>query len=234
MIEIEGLIRLLAEAPAEDAPMTRPKELLDRVSIERVAQEGVVQPGPAVPDAKASPPQAVPGVQSKFMFPQPAVGPTANPLQQIRAAGQSAQAQQAQQTVGATADPKTGMPSMDVKVKVMSPETFMGRVATPKILEAIAGMPAERKQRETLVGAASPTPKTQVTISVPPAFPIDPKEAFSAVDEQLELPPRQDPVKVREIRANLDDLKLESTEAFVARSYQGNEGASSDLDRYYL
>lgn len=234
MIEIESLIRLLAEAPAEDAPMTRPKELLDRVSIERVAQEGVVQPGPAVPDAVASPSQPSTGVQSKFTFPQPAVGPTANPLQQIRADGQAARASQAQQTVGATADPKTGMPNMDVKVKVMSPETFMGRVATPKILEAIAGMPAERKQRETLVGAASPTPKTQVTISVPPAFPIDPKEAFSAVDEQLELPPRQDPVKVREIRANLDDLKLESTEAFVARSYQGNEGASSDLDRYYL
>lgn len=116
----------------------------------------------------------------------------------------------------------------------MAPETFMGRVATPKILDAIAGMPAERRQRETVVGVASPSPKAQVTISVPPAFPIDPKEAFSIVDEQLELPPRQDPINPREIRANLDDLHLESTEAFVARSYQNNEGASSELDRYYL
>lgn len=126
------------------------------------------------------------------------------------------------------------MPSMDMPVKVMAPETFMGRVATPKILDAIAGMPAERRQRETVVGVASPSPKTQVTISVPPAFPIDPKEAFSIVDEQLELPPRQDPINPRDIRANLDDLQLESTEAFVARSYQNNEGASSELDRYYL
>lgn len=221
MIEIEGLIRLLAEAPSEDAPMTRPKELLDRVAIERVAQEGVVQPGPAVPNAKASPSQTITGVQSKFNFQQPAMGAPASLLQP-------------QRTTGATADPNTGMPSIDMPVKVMSPETFMGRVATPKILEAIAGMPAERRQQETVIGVASPSPRAQVTISVPPAFPIDPKEAFSIVDEQLELPPRQTSTPVREIRANLDDLKLESTEAFVARSYQGNEGASSELDRYYL
>lgn len=247
MIEIEGLIRLLAEAPAEDAPMTRPKELLDRVAIERVAQEGVVQPGPAVPNAKVNtaqtvtgarpepnPSPQVSGVPSKFNFRQPSSGPTANPIQQIQSEGQTAKATQSQRTTGATADPKTGMPSMDMPVKVMAPETFMGRVATPKILEAIAGMPAERRQRETVVGVASPSPKTQVTISVPPAFPIDPKEAFSIVDEQLELPPRQDRINPREIRANLDDLQLESTEAFVARSYQNNEGASSELDRYYL
>lgn len=247
MIEIEGLIRLLAEAPAEDAPMTRPKELLDRVAIERVAQEGVVQPGPAVPNAKVStaqmvmgarpepnPSQTTTGVPSRFNFQQPSLGPTANPIQQIQSEGQTAKATQPQRTTGATADPKTGMPSMDMPVKVMAPETFMGRVATPKILDAIAGMPAERRQRETVVGVASPNPRTQVTISVPPAFPIDPKEAFSIVDEQLELPPRQDPIHPREIRANLDDLQLESTEAFVARSYQQNEGASSELDRYYL
>lgn len=247
MIEIEGLIRLLAEAPAEDAPMTRPKELLDRVAIERVAQEGVVQSGPVVPNAKVNtaqtvtgarpepnPSQQLSGVPSRFNFQTPLSGPIANPIQQIQMEGQAAKATQPQRTTGATADPKTGMPSMDMPVKVMAPETFMGRVATPKILEAIAGMPAERRQRETVVGVASPNPRTQVTISVPPAFPIDPKEAFSTVDGQLELPPRQDPINPREIRANLDDLQLESTEAFVARSYQNNEGASSDLDRYYL
>lgn len=244
MDEIADLIRLLAEAPAEEAPMTRPKELLDRVAIERVAQQGVVQPGPAVPDARVNtattetgaqpepkPPRPVSINPSRFNFRQPEsiVGAMPNPVQQVK---------------GMTANPRTGIPNVDVQVKVtpfntattvasMAPETFNARVATPQMLESIAGMPASVRQQETLVAVASPTPRSQVTITVPPAFPVDPKEAFSAVDEQVQLPPRPDPIQ-RDIRANFDDLQLESTEAFVSRSFQSMEGARSDLDRFIL
>jgi hypothetical protein len=110
----------------------------------------------------------------------------------------------------------------------------MARVATPKMLDAIAGLPASVRSKDTIIAVASPTPKSQVTITVPPAFQDTYRDLFTAVDEQLELPPRPMSSAVREIQANLSDLKLESTEAFVSRSYQDVEGNSSDLDRWSL
>lgn len=325
MDEIADLIRLLAEAPAEEAPMSRPKELLDRLAIERAVQEGVVQPGAAVPDADpkyqsqmvgttASPtvPSATGGVPSKINLRQPTIGSSASPIAGMPTAGQAASPSPTQTQIGATANPKTGIPDVPVEVqiqspaqfagrpapvrsveavagmpaqptvgqaesqspaavrpgsaqtgpaasptqpltetqraaeakraevmsaptaRVMSPETFMSRVATPKILDAIAGMPAATRQRETVMAVASPNPRSQVTISVPPAFPIDPKEAFSMVDEQMELPPRQEPIERRNIVVDTTDLKLESTEAYVSRMFHSTEGARSDLDRFVL
>jgi hypothetical protein len=221
MDEIADLIRLLAEAPAEEPPMTRPKELLDRVAIERAVKEGVVQPGPAVPDAAVNPFQAVKGIASQFKFSQPESKTQASPSQNP-------------QQIGAVANPRTGIPNVEMPVKVMAPETFAGRVATPRLLDAIAGVNPTVRANETVVAVASPNPRTQVTISVPPAFPIDPKEAFSMVDEQIQLPPRQDPLSRRDIFANVQDLQLESTETLVARSFQSMEGARSELDRYVL
>jgi hypothetical protein len=234
MDEIADLIRLLAEAPAEEPPMTRPRELLDRISIERVAQEGVVPAGPAVPDARPAQREEASGQPSRWKFQAPQVGPVAGP-------------NQSQPVVGMTANPKTGIPEWNTSAsprpsepvsappaKVMSPETFAARVATPKLLEQIAGMPAGVRQRETVTAVASPTPKSQVTITVPPAFQDTYRDLFTAVDEQLDLPPRPMSSAVREIRANMSDLSLESTEAFVSRSYQDVEGNSSDLDRWSL
>ena len=325
MDEIADLIRLLAEAPAEEAPMTRPKELLDRLAIERAVQEGVVQPGPAVPDAEpkyqsqttgttASPiaPSPTGGVPSRINIQQPLTSSPASPVAGMPSVGQPASPSSTQTQTGATANPKTGIPDVPVEVqvqsptqfagqpapvhpveavagmpaqpvvgqpefqkqaaarsgsaqtgpaasptqptmetqraaeakraevmsaptaKVMSPETFMSMVATPKILDAIAGMPAATRQRETVMAVASPNPRAQVTISVPPAFPIDPKEAFSMVDEQMELPPRQEPIERRNIVADTTDLKLESTEAYVSRMFHSTEGARTDLDRFIL
>lgn len=228
MDEIADLIRLLAEAPAEEAPMSRPKEMLDRIAIEKAVREGIVPTGPAVPGAVAVPPERVSGQQTEP--PQAAVSPGRPSQFNFR----TQESQRPAEPRGATADPITGMPNIPVKVQVMSPETFMGRVATPQILQAIAGMPANPQQNETRIGVANPSPRAQVTISVPPAFPIDPLKAFAAVDREIDLPPRQSPIPVREIPANLMDLQLESTEALVARSYQALEGSRSDLDRWSL
>lgn len=325
MDEIADLIRLLAEAPAEEAPMTRPKEMLDRIAMERAVTQGLTPEGQAVPSALAKPSEIVFGMPTNIaqspmesinaedpvpMVPQ--FGAAAEPRNSVTEYGSAAVPQEvisrsaaaatpresipqaeaaaiprepvsqsgamaglkeftsgsaataaprepafqsgamaglkefvaqsggtaapreAVPQFGATADPKTAVPNIPVDVKVYSPETFMGRAATPYILDAIAGLPARFKQSEDTIGVAQVTPRSEVTISVPPAFPIDPKEAFSMVDEQLDLPPRQEELPRREIPADTTDLHLESTEAFVARSFQALEGARSDLDRWSL
>lgn len=232
MDEISDLIRLLAAAPAEEAPMTRPKEMLDRIAIERAVREGVVPAGPAVPGAEARPAELITGPPTSPVAPRESRG---NPSQfnfpkQGSQAGANPRVNQVQ--MGLTANPRTGIPNVPMDVKVMSPETFIGRVATPKILTAMAGMPSQPKGGETFTGVASPTPRSQVTITVPPAFPIDPQQAFDAADEQLNVPPRPRSIEARGIRSDQDDAPLESTEAYVARSYQAVDGSRSDIDRW--
>lgn len=312
MDEIADLIRLLAEAPAEEPALSRPKELLDRIAIERAAQEGVVPAGPAVPDAKPKPKLqdsiqpsqptlagTVPGRSAEPHVTSQTVGATANPKTGIPearlavqlnppevlsgrpanprlaelVAGMPAEVSPGQASAGvaATAQPSTpspGRPAHPVLaeqdtgrtimpnqrdpvagvlaqfkantpeakpfVKVMAPETFNGRMATPRLLEAIAGMPAEIRDRQTNIAVAQVTPKARVTVVVPPAFPWDPKEAFSAVDEQLQLPPRQSSPELRDLRVSPVAEALESTEAFVARSYQQLEGNRSETERWLL
>ena len=101
MDEIADLIRLLAEAPAEEAPMLRPKSLLDRVQIEKVVAEGVQQPGPAVPDAEPKPAAGEPGRPGTFKSPSLSAGPQADPSPKP-------------QSVGAVASPIIATPSSSV------------------------------------------------------------------------------------------------------------------------
>jgi hypothetical protein len=221
MDEIADLIRLLAEAPAEEPPMSRPREFLNRIAIEKVAQEGVTPEGPAVPLAAWNFQKPVTGGPADPSSPPPALGAVANPRTGIPVAG----------------TPAIPMPVEVTSVgpaKVMAPETFTALTATPVILDRIAGLPAEVRQRETVSAVASPTPRARVTITVPPAFQDVYQDLFTAVDEELDLPPRQSSAVTREIRANVSDLKLESTEAFVARAYESFEGGASDLDRWSL
>lgn len=118
------------------------------------------------------------------------------------------------------------------EVRVTSAPTLAGRAATPAILEQIAGLPANLRTGQTVEAKASPTPKTNVTVIVPPAFPMDPAEAFRMVDSQ-ELPPWQG--SDRDIPAFKTDAEnLESTEQLVARSYMQAEGNRSDVDRWAL
>lgn len=232
MDETADLIRLLAEAPMEEPPMSRPKELLDRYRIERVAQEGVVQPGPAVPNARARESQSDPGSRAAPSSPTPQAGAAASPVQFTP-------------QVGATANPQTGMPEVGMQVsikqvqpfavgeaRVMSVPTAAGRAATPIIMEQLAGLPANVRSQAPIEAKASPTPRTNVTVVIPPAFPMDPAEAFRMVDE-MELPPwkgsdRDVPV------FQTDAGNLESTEQLVARSYMAAEGNRSDVDRWSL
>lgn len=316
MDEIADLIRLLAEAPAEEAPMARPKEFLDRLAIERVARGGIQPEGPAVPAAEVSLQGPMAGTPAQFNLSQPEADSPANP------APPPVQ-------FGAVADPRTGVPDIGMPVRVYSTEafwgmaaspeppvtstgtvaapefldtitgtaatpesletiagmpaspqaakdssqtegyspaepnppspqtgavatpradeittgasgrvyateTFLGKVATPKILDTMAGMPASPQAAGDRVGIANPTPRSEVTITIPPAFPMDPKEAFSMVDEQLSLPPQQEPRVDRVIGVDTSELVLESTEEFVAKSYQAREGSRSDLDRWSI
>jgi hypothetical protein len=109
-----------------------------------------------------------------------------------------------------------------------------GRVATPKILDAIAGVPAAEREKQSFTGTAQVTPQSQVTITVPPAFPYDPKELFAVVDSLINLPPRREHTPGRSLSSPVDQTELESTEAFVARSFTENVGKTSDFDRWDL
>lgn len=257
----------------EEPPMTRPKELLDRIAIERVVTQGVTPEGNASPEAQPTAIKVAPGVSaaptpsaasggqpaapkdrsvvdgtpSRISGVTPFSGPPAAPLDRPV-------------SVGAKADPRTGIPDVPVvaevkpadvsagrtvsprvqepfkvgETRVYAPETMAGRVATPKILDAIAGVPAAQREKQAFTGTAQVTPQTQVTVTVPPAFPYDPKELFAVVDSLINLPPRRDPTPRRNLSIPIDQTDLESTEAFVARSFTQNAGNTSDLDRWNL
>lgn len=135
---------------------------------------------------------------------------------------------------GRTVTPKVDQPMRVGEARVFSPETAAGRFATPKILDAIAGVPASMRDRQAFTGQAQVTPKAQVTVTVPPNFPFDPKELFAVVDSLIQLPPRQSTPGAADLSIPIRDSDLESTESFVARSFMANEGDTSDLDRWHL
>jgi hypothetical protein len=120
------------------------------------------------------------------------------------------------------------------EARVFSPETMTGRVATPKILDTIAGLPAALREKQTSTGQAQVTPRAQVTVTVPPNFPLNPKDIFTVVDDLIQLPPRQDVSGARDLRVSKASSDLESTEAYVARSFMDNEGNTSDFERWHL
>ena len=318
--------------------MSRPKDLLDRIALERVVSEGVQPVGKAVPDARPSnkipamgitaipaEPQAqigatanpktgvpdvpiqatvaqsdkLPGVparlfnlntsvgkpatpQSKQSQPGDTAVPKGNQQEATRPAGVSQQgvdpgrpatAKQQQPQTGMTANPRAGVPELGVpagvaqfeqipgrpavpskteviagrtvnpkqqqpmkvgEARVFSPETVAGLVATPKILDTIAGLPAAMREKQSFTGQAQVTPRSQVTVTVPPNFPFNPKDIFTVVDDLIQLPPRQDVSGARDLRVPISTGNLESTESFVARSFMVGEGNTSDLDRWHL
>lgn len=309
----------------EEPPMTRPKELLDRIAIERVVTQGVTPEGNASPEAqptavkvtpgvsaspsstnastgqpaapkdrpvvdgtpsrisgvmpfpgtpaspsdkpisvgaKADPRTAVPDVpvevevkpNGMFAGPTPSVrdkevlpgrpvspvdvgqnsGRPATPVRRDPASGQPAGPAEKPFDPGRTVSPRTQQPIKVGETRVFAPETMTGRIATPKILDAIAGVPAAQREKQSFTGTAQVTPQTQVTITVPPTFPYDPKELFAVVDSLINLPSRRDPTPRRNLSLPIDQTDLESTEAFVARSFTENVGNTSDLDRWEL
>lgn len=132
---------------------------------------------------------------------------------------------------GPTAAPFQHQQGTVKPIREMSPETFIGRTATPHLLNAIEGVSAEVRARGPVTASANPTPSSQVTISVPPAFPVDPKEAFSRVDEELELPPRQR-TNDRPVVPVVPDNSI-STEQEVANSYL-DSSRDVNLERWAL
>lgn len=201
--------------------MTRPKSLLDQVAIEKVVSEGIQQPGPAVPDAKVQAKPVAPGQPSLLARLAQDYGPQATPKPPVV-------------NPGATANPRTAVPDVPVQAWVTTPERFLGQLATPKIAEAIAGVPANVREKQTTVGQAAPTPRSQVTVVVPPAFPMDVQKAFADVDDVMRTNDAVRPIQKRDITPSTFDLKLESTEELVARSYQSLEGGSASTDRWHL
>lgn len=234
MDEISDLIRLLAEAPMEEPPMSRPKDLLDRISLERVVSEGVQPVGNVVPYAEPTPPQTAVGATANPRTAIPDVPVAVNVSQLERIPGRPANPQKSEVVAGRTVTPKPQQPMKIGEARVMSPETMAGRVATPRILDTLAGIPAGLKEKQSFTGQAQVTPRSQVTVTVPPNFPLNPKEIFSVVDDLIQLPPRQDVSGARDIRVPISTGDLESTESYVARSFMANEGNTSDLDRWHL
>ena len=220
MAEIEDLIRLLVEAPAEDSPLARPKEFLDRLAQEKVAKEGIVPEGPATTPLT---PQSS----------QPQVGAVANPKTAMPQVDTVASPVPIERAPGTPSYLKPMDLSVDAPAITMAPVTASARQATPKILEAISGIPAAIRMREP-VAAAAATPKSRVEVVVPPAFPFDPAEMFAAADATQ--PPRpQEPPLSREFPLQPSDTDdLESTEAYVARSFMEREGNHQQFERWSL
>lgn len=214
--------------------MTRPKDLLDRIALERVVSEGVQPVGKVVPYAEPVPPQTTIGAAANPKTGMPDVPVQVDVSQTEVIPGRPAVPNKAEVVAGRSVSPKPQQPMRVGEARVFSPETAAGRVATPKILDAIAGVPAALKDKQSYTGQAQVTPRTQVTVTVPPNFPLDPKEIFSVVDDLIQLPPRQDTSGARDLRVPRTTDDLESTEAFVARSFMANEGNTSDLDRWHL
>lgn len=214
--------------------MSRPKELLDRIAMERVVSEGVQGVGKVAPDATPREQQAQVGAVADPRTAIPDVPVQTSVTSTEKIPGRPAVPNKAEVVAGRAITPKPQQPMQVGEARVFSPETMAGRVATPKILDTIAGVPAAMKEKQSFTGQAQVTPRTQVTVTVPPNFPLDPKEIFTVVDDLINLPPRQDISGARDLRAPRTSGNLESTEAYVARSFMASEGNTSDLDRWHL
>lgn len=226
MDDVLSLIRLLAATSVEESPLARNRDLTEGVKREEIVREGLIPEGDAVPQADLRPPRDALGPGVKWVVPPKAKGDEAWPVPP--------------QTVSIQgADPRTGIPialmPAEVKplepasappVRVMAPETFLGQTATPQILQAISGAPAAVRERSDVQGVAYPTPRTRVTITVPPAFPVDPTEAFSRVDEELSLPPRPQTPEARKLQVSMPD-ESKPTEVYVGQSLAEVSGSQS-------
>lgn len=226
MDDVLSLIRLLAATSVEESPLARNRDLTEGVKREEIVREGIIPEGDAAAPAELKPPRDALGPGVQWITPPKVKGDEAWPVPP--------------QTVSIEgADPRTGIPValMPAQVKplepasipparVMAPETFLGQTATPQILRAIAGSPAEIRERTDVQGVAYPTPKTRVTITVPPAFPVDPTEAFSRVDEELNLPPRPQTPQARQMQVSLPD-ETDPTEVYVGQSLAAVSGDQS-------
>lgn len=232
MEETLDLIRLLAAAPAEEPPLSRPADLMAQMKEEKIVREGVQPAGPAVPDAQPNPSPGVLGPNVHWREAPHQPGTQSNLKVPERIEGQYADPRIAAPNVPVEVSIKTQEPVYVEPVRVMSPETVFGRSATPYVLAAIEGLPSEVKARGPVTAVANPNPQSQVTITVPPAFPIDPTEAFAQADSEIELPPRPGRLPQRDLGPLLPDPS-ESTEAEVAAAYQ-SESYAVDRERWDL
>lgn len=239
MDDVLSLIRLLAATSVEDSPLARNRDLTEGVKREETVRDGIIPEGNAAAPAEPIPPRDALGTGVKWIVPAKITGPEAFPVPPNTQSIGPASPNPIQAVSVEGANPRTGMPVvlMPAEVRtvepasapparVMAPETFLGQSATPSILKAIAGSPAEIRERSDVQGVAYPTPKTRVTITVPPAFPVDPTEAFSRVDEELDLPPRPQTPEARRMQVSLPD-ETDPSEVYVGQSLAEVSGAQS-------
>lgn len=212
------------------------------------------------PWAKTSPPSESRGVPItaahspnvlgrgvKWIIPPEHVHSTINAQPAGKSDGRPASPTPRRDTSVPTANPKTGIPSVsgnvDIKTvtpssvppaDVMSPETFMGKAATPHIMRAIEGIPVEVRRNQYVQAVASPTPTSTVSVTVPPAFPIDPAQAFARVDEEMRIPPRQSSWQLDQIQKSMDLIPDDTlpSEAVVANNTANNMDDS--MERWVL
>jgi hypothetical protein len=218
----------------EEPPMSRPKDLLERISLERVVSEGVQHVGQVAPDAVPAQQQTQVGGLANPKTGVPDIPLQVDVAQLEEIPGRPATPNKSEVVAGRSVTPKPQQPMKVGEARVFSPETMTGRVATPKILDTIAGLPAALREKQTSTGQAQVTPRAQVTVTVPPNFPLNPKDIFTVVDDLIQLPPRQDVSGARDLRVSKASSDLESTEAYVARSFMDNEGNTSDFERWHL
>lgn len=216
MDEIEDLIRLLVEAPAEGPALDRPKELLDRVAMERAISGESEPKGPAV--APAEP------VASAPSFGMKADPKTGMPFVSSQVVPVSPYIESSPPAIPAVPPREHGAP-----VTVMTPEMFSARAVTPSLTEAVSGMPAEIRQSQS-VSVASVTPTARVEMIVPPAFPFDVREAFQAADELTPPPPPSDPLAPQDF-PRMDTSDVESTSELVARAFYRANGTDQTDER---
>lgn len=268
-----ALIRLLAETPNDVSPSERTRDLIASTHREHVVREGVIPEGNAVPPVgvKEPLPQTTPGTSAapsreskgipisvahspnvlgrgvRWVIPTEHVHADVSPKPPEQSDGRPASPTPRRTEVLPTADPVTGLPSIDGKVEVsvvkpasvqpasvMSPETFFGKAATPSIIKAVEGIPAEVRKNQYVHAVASPTPTTTVSITVPPLFPVDPAQAFARVDEEMNIPPRQPSKRMEHLQSMMVSIPDDTlpSEAIVANNTAA--GASDDMERWVL
>ena len=232
MDEIADLIRLLAERPASEPPLSRPKELLEQRSIERAIQTEPLsldkQTEAALPAIKAQS-QEAPAVVAR---PEQSEGPL--PQLQPKAVGQEEQADPARPTAD------TGLPSVvaqnlqstHVPAGAMPALRFIGKAATPSLLQAYRGAPAEARSKGPITVEANVSPAVKVQMVIPPALPFDPEAMFNQGDEAFRVPQTSSP-QVRRLGTSLP-LFLQSSEQLVADRFFAVDGERHSLERFSL
>lgn len=231
MDDIVDLIRSLATTPAGESPLDDPMELIQSRMFSETVHDTLDRGVVSAPQASVNTPVTAAGEPAHIT---PRIADSreqADPAMRVNNRGPAVDVATPRAYLAPQAqvqDPgkASGQPAVAVPLL-----RFVGQQATPAMIRAYEGQPADVRMRQPTTVGAQASPAIKTTMVIPPAFPYDPSELFAQVDEVINS--GSPPPPVRDL-ATLLPLHMQSSEQLVAHAFFQHEGGRQTLERFSL